>query len=304
MKGLHLDLQPPALDTLRMTCDVFRRAASINSRAAKALVRVRLAISHFDDLPFVKKPVLEMILRKALDAQRSYGGFGGARNQIVISAGASPASTAASSSMTPPNHEKDEMSIIVGRPTVIYSQKDESRSVSSSPHTQNQGIPQTQHTTTTLASTLPIDSLLTQSLASMSNLNEPRSSSAPYTPPSTSYPQLPTSYQASGVSPPSTFACSHSDLTEGWESLFHETSSGPIYQHQMNYHDFQPLTADNHLQPQRQAAHTGYGSVNMAGSQGGHGHHYNLDASYNDRWMAFMNYDVVESFGSGPPRSH
>ncbi|KAK1227718.1 hypothetical protein PQX77_009269 [Marasmius sp. AFHP31] len=282
MKGLHLNLQPPALDTLRMTCNVFRKAASINSRAAKAL------------------PVLEMILRKALDAQRTYQGK--TQNQIVIPTLAS----ASASPVAPPNHEKDEMSVIVGRPTVIYSRKDESKSASSSPRSRDQSTP-SRIQDAAAPSTLPADSLLSQPLTNMPSSNEPSSSPTPYSSLST-YSHADGSFSNPYQScPATTSTSSQSDLSEGWESLFHETSSGPIYQHRLNYHDFHPAGGGQRYESgyshsQRQTRE-GFGSVDTAGYQAhGHGPSYNLDASYNDRWMSFMNYsDVMESFGSAQP---
>lgn len=38
MRGVHLNLLPPPLDALSNACDMFRKAALTNSRAAKALV--------------------------------------------------------------------------------------------------------------------------------------------------------------------------------------------------------------------------------------------------------------------------
>ncbi|EEB92452.1 hypothetical protein MPER_09033 [Moniliophthora perniciosa FA553] len=125
MRGLHLNLKPPAIEQIQMTCKLFRSAATTNSRAAKAL------------------PVLETILRKALDAQRS--NFDITQNQIILDRTGSPAGS-------------------TGRPTVIYSDQWPNPSDNASASSVQGSATHDHHPPLWSSQTLPADSILSQPL--------------------------------------------------------------------------------------------------------------------------------------------
>ncbi|KAK7028823.1 hypothetical protein VNI00_014836 [Paramarasmius palmivorus] len=325
MRGLHLNLNPPAIEQLQLTCKVFRSAAATNSRAAKAL------------------PVLETILRKALEARSN---LDSTQNQIILDNANSPAGGSSTSESSSNNAEKDEISIIVGRPTVIYSNERSKQSVSIDDTPLPPASSRSQQT-------LPVDSLLSQPLNKAPDYPLPPMDTTPFGlhdfaippitltgpaisgsgrrehhhNPYTHLPQPPPQLQ-----PPQT-QFTDSDLSEGWTSLFHETT-GPIYQHRLNQQDFMSTSQSRHSGHKRTSFYedwltqgsgggtqtyghqrygSGYGSA-QAGYE--HGHEFAISnpahrnpsnsqfalgdaggnlASFNDRWSSYMNYGFMDN---------
>uniref|UniRef100_A0A0W0FW73 Zn(2)-C6 fungal-type domain-containing protein n=1 Tax=Moniliophthora roreri TaxID=221103 RepID=A0A0W0FW73_MONRR len=298
MRGLHLNLNPPAIEQMQMTCRLFRKAATTNSRAAKAL------------------PVLETILRKALEAQRS--NFDITQNQIILDNTGSPAGSTGTSESSSTSADKDEISIIVGRPTVIYSDERSKPSDDASASSIQGSF--THHPPLRSSQTLPADSILSQPLTraydqhpSMDLVHESAVPVIKITTPAITGSRA-HGQHSTGPQTQSTFShFTQSDLSEGWESLFHETSR-PIYQHRLNQQDFlsgQPRNPGHNRASlyedwlnqggQGTQSHTqvaqDYGFEN-----GGVSHHpFALDrgsnngASFTDRWTSFMNYDFMGS---------
>ncbi|KAK7461100.1 hypothetical protein VKT23_009029 [Stygiomarasmius scandens] len=291
-RGFHLNLEPPALEAFNAACNVFKDAAEISNRAAKAL------------------PVMQAMLKKAIEAQRN-----AQHNQLVLDSELKA---------------EDELTIMSGKPTFIQGDQPRrppnSSSVSPSPEsaqqqnqstyssvplsTQNQTYPnnvlntQNQRSDSNYPSVLnvPMDSYQ-HSLDKPAPTSDRRMSLSTLTSPISSYPMAPSSGGA-------TFA----DLSQGWGGLFHETA-GSMSMGMYNYSN--PSHTPSHPPGHSRAYSHSRGQLNptpnvsvdpsrgwdnstsgmgMPENQRHEAAAYSGGATLNDKWSSFMmNYNVLDS---------
>ncbi|KAF5352033.1 hypothetical protein D9758_009454 [Tetrapyrgos nigripes] len=281
-RGFHLNLEPPALEQFDAAYTVFKNAAEISNRAAKAL------------------PVMQAMLRRAVEAQKNAH-----RNEFVLDTDLKT---------------EDELSIMAGKPKVIQGEQHPPHSATSTRadrsamQTHPASTNSAQHVNPIPASRYPVQQ--TYSQGSPSHRLDPTYSPPISAPTDSPQHSVPNSYAArrpsittltSPVSPypvtAATGGATFADLSQGWSGLFHETpATMGMYNYNANQHQSRNHGSSGHVHPQHygvnpdSAAYRSWDSRPVESRQhSDQGYSEGATLNAYDRWSSFMlNYNVLD----------